>query len=108
MQATHTFSAEDSTCTVSLAGEIDMSNADEVLGWIRAALDDTGCVLLKLDLAGLEFLDSAGVRMLVMAHDHAAATGAVLMAVNSQPMVQQVLEVTGVAEALGLPHSDTR
>ena len=103
MQATHTVSAEDSTCTVSLAGEIDMANADEVLGWIRKALDGTGCSLLRLDLAGLDFLDSAGVRMLVMAYDEAVARNAVLKAVNPQRMVQQVLEVTGVATALGLP-----
>jgi len=103
MQATHTVSAEESTCTVSLAGEIDMANAEEVLGWIRAAIDDSGCYLLRLDLSGVGFLDSAGVRMLVMAHDYVAAKGAVLAAVNARHIVQQVLEVTGVAAALGLP-----
>ncbi|HZM74350.1 MAG TPA: STAS domain-containing protein [Candidatus Limnocylindrales bacterium] len=103
MQATHTVSAEDSTCTVSLAGEIDMANADEVLGWIRRAVDSSGCSLLRLDLAGLDFLDSSGVRMLVMAHDYVEAKGAVLRAVNPQDMIQQVLEITGVAAALGLP-----
>jgi anti-anti-sigma factor len=103
MQATHTVSAEGQTCTVRITGEIDMANAQEVLGWIREAVDDSGCVLLTLDLAGLTFLDSAGVRMLVLAHDHATAKGAVLTAVNPQPMIQTVLEVTGVAAALGLP-----
>lgn len=107
MQATHTVSAEESTCTVSLAGEIDMANAEEALGWICKALDDTGCSLLKLDLARLDFLDSSGVRMLVLAHEQAAAKGAALMAVNPQPMVQQVLAVTGVAADLGLPYGDT-
>jgi anti-sigma B factor antagonist len=107
MQATHMVSAEGSTCTVSLAGEIDMANVDEVLGWICGAVDDTGCALLRLDLAGLGFLDSAGVRMLVMAHDYVEAKGAVLKVVNPQPIIEQVLEVTGVADALGLP-TETR
>ena len=102
MQATHKVDVEDSTCIVSLAGEIDMANADEVLGWIRDAVDDSGCAVLRLDLAELGFLDSAGVRMLVMAHDYVAAKDAVLTAVNPQPMVRQVLEVTGLAPALGL------
>lgn len=103
MQAVHTVSAEDSTCTVSLTGEIDMANAEQVLGWIRDAVDDSRCALLRLDLAGLAFLDSAGVRMLVLAHDYATAKGAVLTAVNPQPIIQTVLAVTGVASALGLP-----
>jgi anti-sigma B factor antagonist len=102
MQATHSVSAEDATCTVSLAGEIDMTNADVVLGWIRAAVDDTACDVLRLDLARLGFLDSAGVRMLVLVHDHAQAIGAVLEVVRPQPIVRQVLEVTGVAPELGL------
>jgi anti-sigma B factor antagonist len=102
MQATHTVSAEDLTCTVSLAGEIDMSNAEEALSWIRDAVDASGCSLLRVDLTRVEFLDSAGVRMLVMAHDHASAKGAVLTAVNPQRMIYQVLEVTGVAAVLGL------
>jgi anti-sigma B factor antagonist len=79
-----------------------MANADVVLGWIRAAVDDTGCTVLRLDLARLGFLDSAGVRMLVLAHDHAEARGAVLEVVRPQPIVRQVLEVTGVAPELGL------
>lgn len=103
MQATHTISVDDSTCTVGLAGEIDMANANEVLEWIRGAVDDSGCSLLRLDLAELIFLDSTGVRMLVMAHDYVVAKGAVLMAVNPDRMIQQVLEITGVAAALGLP-----
>ena len=103
MQATHTVSSEAASCTVRLAGEIDMANADEVLGWIRSAVDSSGCALLRLDLAGLGFLDSAGVRMLVMAHDYVVGKGAVLTAFNPQPIVQQVLEVTGVAAALGVP-----
>lgn len=102
MQATHTVSAEGPTCTVSVSGEIDMANAEEVLGWIRDAVDGSGCSQLRLDLAGVDFLDSAGVRMLVMAHEHARAKGAVLTAVNPRHMIQQVLEVTGVATALGL------
>lgn len=102
MRATHTVTADGKTCTVSLAGEIDMANAEEVLGWIRAAVDDSGCTRLQLDLAGLGFLDSAGVRMLVLAHDHAVAKGAVITAVNPQRIVQQVLAVSGVAAALRL------
>ena len=103
MQAVHTVSAEDKTCTVGLTGEIDMANADQVLGWIRDAIDTSRCTVLRLDLAGLAFLDSAGVRMLVMAHEYATARGAVLTAVNPQRMIQTVLEVTGVSFALGLP-----
>lgn len=102
MQATHTVNTEESTCTVSLAGEIDMANAEEVLGWIRKAIDDSGCSLLRLDLEDLGFLDSAGVRMLVLAHDYAMDKDAVILVVHPQPIVQQVLEVTGVASALGL------
>jgi len=55
--------ARDGVPVVRISGEIDLSNADAVLRSIEAAIDDQAPGLV-VDLRELEFLDSAGVRLL--------------------------------------------
>jgi anti-anti-sigma factor len=43
-------------------GEIDLSNADEVRGWIQGVMDEDASGLV-LDLSGVRYLDSTGIRM---------------------------------------------
>ena len=53
----------DGVPVVRVRGEIDLSNADAVLRSIEDAIDDEAPGLV-VDLRELEFLDSAGVRLL--------------------------------------------
>ena len=55
--------ARDGVPVVRVSGEIDLSNADAVLRSIEAAIDQQAPGLV-VDLRELEFLDSAGVRLL--------------------------------------------
>jgi anti-sigma B factor antagonist len=102
MTATHAVSVEGKECTVRVVGEVDMANADEVLGWIRDAVDSADCSVLKVDLLRLSFLDSAGVRMLIEARDFARTKGAIMTVVNPQRIVYEVLQISGVAGQFGL------
>ncbi len=53
---------EDGTVHVSLVGEVDLSNAEDVERELMEAVASTHRV--RLDLTGTEYLDSQGLRML--------------------------------------------
>ncbi|RYP88025.1 anti-sigma factor antagonist [Nocardioides guangzhouensis] len=53
----------DHTVVLSVTGEIDLSNAEQVRDAIGAALPVEAAVLV-VDLSGTQYLDSAGIAML--------------------------------------------
>ena len=55
-----------------------------------------------LDMRGLAFLDSSGLRAVVMADQRVRADGGRLVVVRGPARVNEVLEVTGVARHLEL------
>jgi len=65
---------------ISLPGEIDLTNAGEVLGLITAALSP-GVTVVIADLTTTRFCDSAGLRHLLQAHQQAAGAGVQLQLV---------------------------
>ena len=80
----------DGIPVVTVAGEIDMSNADrfrDALGLAAAAADGGSFVV---DLTGVEYLDSAGVHALF---EHAARIRLV-----AGPLLEPVLTVSGLAD----------
>ena len=61
----------DGPLRVALRGELDLATA----GRLRAALDDAAPQPAVVDLRGLTFMDSTGVRTLLQASEDAARTG---------------------------------
>jgi anti-sigma B factor antagonist len=79
---------------VRLSGEVDLSNADTV----RAAVEPI--VMLEpgrvvFDLAGLDFLDSSGLAVLL-----ATAERVPVVLRDPKPIVQRLVETTGLGEIL--------
>jgi anti-anti-sigma factor len=76
---------------VAASGELDLATAPEV----DQALDDwtDGHKALVLDLSGLSFLDSSGIRLLVRARNRVPGR---LALVPPPDDVARVLEITGV------------
>lgn len=62
-QARITFEEEDAVLVVRISGEIDISNASELERAIAEAVPNT-VLGMVVDLSGVRYLDSAGVRML--------------------------------------------
>jgi anti-anti-sigma factor len=79
---------------VILSGEIDMSNASSLSAAI-APIIATEPSRLTFDLAGLRFIDSAGIAVLV-----AAAATTTVTVHNLSPIVRCAIEVTGLASVL--------
>jgi anti-anti-sigma factor len=80
-------------------GELDLATVPIVEAQL-AELWSVGFTHLVLDLRDVVFLDSAGVRLLVSWHAHSSADGIVFGVIPGPPPVQQVLEITGVADHL--------
>jgi anti-sigma B factor antagonist len=89
---------------VSLPAEIDMANAEWVSGQLRVAVA-AGPKVVIADMTATTFCDSMGVRVLVLAHRHAAARGTELRLLMPCPRVSRVMEVLGVDAVLPIYHS---
>lgn len=80
---------------VELPAEIDISNSGAVATQLRAAITP-GARAVVADLSTTTFLDSSGVRVLVLARSWAAADGVELQLVASPGATLLVLELTGI------------
>jgi len=86
--------------TVAVSGELDLVTAPAFKDAVKDALE-AGPVLV--DLGGLGFMDSAGVHALNSALAKAAQTGHELRVHKRMaPIVEQVLELTGMMALLPL------
>jgi anti-sigma B factor antagonist len=82
-----------------VAGELDISTApllEEALGRAEAE----GPPLLVIDLSGLSFMDSTGLRLLIGADARAREGGRRLVLVQGNEMIQRVLRLTRLDERL--------
>lgn len=79
---------------LTVRGELDLATADHLWAMLEPLI--TPGVLLVLDAAELTFLDSSGLRILLLAGTKASASGATLRLAAPQPAVRRVLELTGV------------
>ena len=90
----------DGIPVVTVAGEIDMSNADrfrDALGLAAAAADGGSFVV---DLTGVEYLDSAGV--------HALFKHAARIRLIAGPLLEPVLTVSGLADITAVSDDSRR
>jgi anti-anti-sigma factor len=87
------------TLVVQASGELDMAEAEAFEVELREALVDESVVLL--DLSEVEFIDSTGIRALVLVCDEASSDGDKLRIKRSlSPAVERVLDLTGLADRL--------
>jgi anti-anti-sigma factor len=86
---------------VSLRGELDISSApvlEEALGRVEEA----GPAVLVIDLRGLAFMDSTGLRTVVSADQRARDQGRRLAVVRGPEPVDRIFSVTRLDERLEL------
>jgi anti-anti-sigma factor len=81
---------------ITLSGEIDLTNADLLRSALRTALEDD--LPVCLDLQGVSFMDSAAISAMIKAGREAGRGS--LRIVNARPLVQRILQVTGIDETL--------
>src|SRR6266567_8012892 len=82
---------DGAVCTLILGGALDLVAADEFLQYAARVLDDQ-IERLVLDLAGVTFLDCAGVRALAIATCF-APVGCPVIIRSLSPMARRILEL---------------
>jgi stage II sporulation protein AA (anti-sigma F factor antagonist) len=92
--------SERPSCTVvSVEGELDMSTASDLSNVLTSAIEARE-VSVVLDLASLDFCDSAGLAVFVGAHNRLDAVGRRLVVAAPSEAVARVLDLSGVSQVI--------
>jgi anti-anti-sigma factor len=91
----------DGRSKVSVAGELDAASAGELEAALTAEVSASTAV--ELDLGGVGFIDSSGLRALLVAQQAADDAGGSLVLVATTPAVDRLLELTGLNETFRRP-----
>jgi anti-anti-sigma factor len=89
----------DAECTLALAGELDVASAAMLEASVREACEQEPSAL-ALDLHDLSFMDSSGLRVVLLANELCQEREIELSLVPGMPQVQRIFEVTGLLETL--------
>jgi anti-sigma B factor antagonist len=94
-----TTSDREGGAQIALTGELDIATAPQLEDEVRR-LEAEGCGLIVIDLRGLEFMDSSGLRALLAADTRSRERGARVVIVRGDERIQRVLRITRLDERL--------
>lgn len=83
--------------TIALEGRLDTTTAPELEAELKASMD--GANTLTLDFSGLDYISSAGLRVLLAAHKAMSRKGG-MKVIHVNEIVSEVFDVTGFADIL--------
>jgi len=89
--------SKDDRVVLQLTGELDLASS----AILERALDDAQIAqapLLVLDLDELKFVDSTGLRVILLAQEKSRGRGQEFAITPGSPQVQRLLSITSVAE----------
>jgi anti-anti-sigma factor len=93
-------SERDVHARVALRGELDLPAAAQLEPELDRLAGEPGVEVVTLDLRGLEFLDSSGLRLIVVVERRLRDAGRRLVLVRGPQPVQRVFEITRMTERL--------
>ena len=86
-----------STLTISVEGRLETTTAPELEAVIKS--DTDGVTELIFDFSELDYISSAGLRVLLMAQKKMSAQGS-MKVTNANEIVNEVFDITGFSEIL--------
>jgi anti-sigma B factor antagonist len=89
----------DDTARVGLQGELDLASA-QLMEERLALVEEQRPRRIVIDLGGLAFIDSSGLRVLLLADSRAREEGFELVLAPGPEAVQRVFEMTGALDVL--------
>ena len=92
--------ADGNRLELKVSGRLDTMTAPELEGVIKENLD--GVTELALDFQDLEYISSAGLRVLVATQKMMAQRGGNLRLLSPNDDVQEVFEMTGLADVFNI------
>lgn len=94
----------DGMVVVEIGGELDLHHAPQVRTELARVCEAEKPRVLA-DLAGLTFIDSTGIGVLVGAHKRARERGGRIQFVCPTPRIRRIFEIAGLVRALPLYNS---
>lgn len=91
--------AEGSKLTVALEGRLDTVTAPQLEGELRTAVD--GVNELVFDMSALDYVSSAGLRVLLSAQKVMNRQGSMVIR-GVKPEIMEIFEVTGFVDILNI------
>ena len=85
--------ADNGKLKVAISGRLDTTTAPE----LEKELDFTGITSVEFDLADLEYVSSAGLRVILMVQKNMKGN---FVLKNVKPEIMEIFEITGFAEIL--------
>ena len=89
--------SEGSKLTIALVGRLDTTTAPELEAEIKSSLD--GVTEFVLDFEALEYVSSAGLRVILMAQKLMKKQGSMVL-VNVNADIMEVFDITGFSDIL--------
>ncbi|GAA0423812.1 anti-sigma F factor antagonist [Acrocarpospora corrugata] len=80
---------------ITVTGDLDATTTAQLQDEVRAARTLSGDLIF--DMAGMSFMDSAGIRVLLDAYHHARAHGGTVSVCAPRPSPRKVMELVGLA-----------
>ncbi|MBR2798126.1 MAG: STAS domain-containing protein [Clostridia bacterium] len=90
---------DGSKLVIALEGRLDTTTAPELEKELKTCLD--GVTDLTLDMANLDYISSAGLRVLLSAHKTMMKQGQ-MKVINASEIVKEVFDVTGFSDILNI------
>ncbi|MBO4563053.1 MAG: anti-sigma factor antagonist [Clostridia bacterium] len=82
--------------TAKLSGELDQHSAAKVRRELDEALRDPGIRRIEFDLAGLTFMDSSGIGVILGRYRTVSRRGGSMGIANAADNVERILRMSGV------------
>ena len=89
---------DGSTLVLALEGRLDTTTAPQLENELKVSLYDTKA--LTLDMENLEYLSSAGLRVLLAAQKQMQKQKAEMVVVNVNEIIMEVFEITGFVDII--------
>ena len=94
---TITKNAQGETLTIAIEGRLDTTTAPELESELKSSLD--GVKALAFDLQNMQYISSAGLRVLLSAQKTMNKQGSMVIK-NASDDVKEIFEVTGFSDIL--------
>lgn len=89
---------------IALQGKLDLSGESEIGDEFRNLIDSHNAAFI-VDMSGVGYLASLGIRLLFAGAKNLSGKGHKLIVLNPQPMVEETLMTSGTAKLIPIAHS---
>jgi anti-anti-sigma factor len=92
---------EDDECTLTVAGDVDLATSTQLKRALDEALEsEPAPATIRADLAGVGFLDTTGLGLLLAARTRALSRGSRFVVSSASAELDRLFDITGVTAYL--------